>query len=189
MAVAAAAGVDAAVEVAEVVGCGKGTAWAANVLASAVADAATAALEDEEEAAGVAEAATGPSLKGGETSVAALSAAAVGIAASGCCLGAGCGEGQGVLHPPAEPGEAGGAEAGGAWAAGSELVTLLEAERVWGGALQHDCWVGRAAEAEHCAKLEGKPLYADSNGEECWVQVAVGDGVAFLVEQDASSAE
>lgn len=81
----AAAGLGAAVEEAEVQGCGKGTAWAAYVLASAAADAATVALEDEREAAGGVEAATGPSLKGGEKSVAAPSAAAVGIAASGCC--------------------------------------------------------------------------------------------------------
>lgn len=150
---AAAVGVDAAVVVAEAEGCGKGIAWAAYVLASAVADAATVALEDEWEAAGLAEAATGPSLKGGEKSVAALSAAAASIAASGCCLGAGCGEGQEVLHPPAGPGEAGGVEAGGAWAAGSEPVTPPVAERVSGGVLQLDYWVGRAAEAERCAKL------------------------------------
>lgn len=116
VAAAAAEGVDAVVEVAE--GYGERTAWPAYAQASAVADAATVALGDEGEVAGTAEAATGPSLKGGEKSVAALSAAAECTAASGCYSAAGCGEEREVLRPPEAPGEAGGAEAGGPGAAG-----------------------------------------------------------------------
>lgn len=114
---------DAAEEVAEVEGYGEGTAWAAYVLAFAVADAATVALEDEGEAAGVAEAVTGPSLKGEEKSVVALCAIAVGTAASGYYSGTGCGEEEeeeeeAVLHPPEAPGEAGGVGPVEAWVAG-----------------------------------------------------------------------
>lgn len=120
--VVAAVGEDAAVEVAVVEGYVGGTAWVAYVLAFAVADAATVALEDEGEAAGVAEAVTGPSLKGEEKSVAALFAAAVGTAASGYYSGPGCGEEEEgeeeALHPPEAPGEAGGVGAVEAWVAG-----------------------------------------------------------------------
>lgn len=113
----AAVGVGAAAEVAEAEGYGEGTALVAYVLASAVADAASVALEHGGEVAGMAEAATGPSLKGGEKSVAALSAAAECTAASGY-YSAGCGEEQEVLHPLKAPGEAGEVGAAEAWVAG-----------------------------------------------------------------------
>lgn len=123
MAAAAAGVVDAAAVVAEAEGYEEGIAWAACASASA---AAAVALRDEQEAEGVAEAATGPSLKGGEESVAALSAAVEGRAASGWCSEAGCGEVWEAPHPPGGPGEAEAKVAGESWAVGLWLLMPLE---------------------------------------------------------------
>lgn len=112
-------------EVAEAERYEEGIAWAACASASAAA-AAAVVLRDEQEAEGVVEAATGPSLKGGEESAAALSAAVEGRAASGWCSEAGCDEAWKAPHPPGGPGEAEAKAAGGAWAAGLWLVMLLE---------------------------------------------------------------
>lgn len=51
--------------------------------------------------------------------------------------------------------------------------------------LRLDYWVSMAAEAERCAKLEERLLHVGSSEEECYAQVAGGDGVASLAEEDA----